>query len=75
MRIHSIGFHCISAQFFKIARFLFSRVYIIMEYAQNGSLLDIIRRETYIDELRSRKWFRQLLEAIDYCHKHGVAHR
>jgi len=51
---------------------VFSRVYIIMEYAQNGSLLDIIRRDTYIDELRSRRWFRQLLEAIDYCHKHGI---
>ncbi|EGI59887.1 Testis-specific serine/threonine-protein kinase 4 [Acromyrmex echinatior] len=51
------------------------RVYIIMEYAQNGSLLDIIRRDTYIDELRSRRWFRQLLEAIEYCHEHGIVHR
>ncbi|XP_070165970.1 testis-specific serine/threonine-protein kinase 3 [Polyergus mexicanus] len=51
------------------------RVYIIMEYAQNGSLLDIIRRDIYIDELRSRKWFRQLLEAINYCHEHGIVHR
>lgn len=51
------------------------RVYIIMEYAQNGSLLDVIRRDIYIDELRSRKWFRQLLEAIDYCHNHGIVHR
>lgn len=46
-----------------------------MEYAQNGSLLDVIRRDIYIDELRSRKWFRQLLEAIDYCHNHGIVHR
>ncbi|KAG6797846.1 testis-specific serine/threonine-protein kinase 3 isoform X1 [Apis mellifera caucasica] len=51
------------------------RVYIIMEYAQCGSLLDIIRRDTFIDELRSRRWFRQLLEAIDYCHGRGVVHR
>ncbi|XP_015438909.1 PREDICTED: testis-specific serine/threonine-protein kinase 3-like [Dufourea novaeangliae] len=51
------------------------RVYIIMEYAQNGSLLDIIRRDTYIDEFRSRRWFRQLLEAIDYCHGRGIVHR
>ncbi|XP_076620720.1 testis-specific serine/threonine-protein kinase 3 [Colletes latitarsis] len=51
------------------------RVYIIMEYAQNGSLLDIIRRDTYIDELRSRRWFRQLLEGIDYCHRRGIVHR
>ncbi|KAG7210528.1 hypothetical protein KM043_012049 [Ampulex compressa] len=51
------------------------RVYIIMEYAQNGNLLDIIRRDTYIDEFRSRRWFRQLIEAIDYCHQRGVVHR
>ncbi|XP_043506038.1 testis-specific serine/threonine-protein kinase 4-like [Polistes fuscatus] len=51
------------------------RVYIIMEYAENGSLLDIIRRDTYIDESRSRRWFRQLLDAVDYCHERGVVHR
>ncbi|XP_014485927.1 PREDICTED: testis-specific serine/threonine-protein kinase 3-like [Dinoponera quadriceps] len=51
------------------------RVYIVMEYAQNGSLFDVIRRDIYIDELRSRRWFRQLLEAIDYCHERGVVHR
>ncbi|XP_076755257.1 testis-specific serine/threonine-protein kinase 3 [Xylocopa sonorina] len=51
------------------------RVYIIMEYARNGSLLDMIRRDTFIDEFRSRRWFRQLLEAIDYCHGRGVVHR
>ncbi|XP_054016639.1 testis-specific serine/threonine-protein kinase 3-like [Hylaeus anthracinus] len=51
------------------------RVYIIMEYAQNGSLLDIIRRDTFIDEIRSRRWFRQLLEGIDYCHRRGIVHR
>ncbi|XP_057324712.1 testis-specific serine/threonine-protein kinase 4-like [Microplitis mediator] len=51
------------------------RVYIIMEYAQNGSLLDTIRRDIFIDENRSRKWFKQLLDAVDYCHTRGVVHR
>ncbi|XP_076268584.1 testis-specific serine/threonine-protein kinase 3-like isoform X2 [Rhynchophorus ferrugineus] len=51
------------------------RVYIIMEYAENGSLLDIIRKDQCIDESRSRKWFRQLVNAIDYCHERGVVHR
>ncbi|KAK1117104.1 hypothetical protein K0M31_017026 [Melipona bicolor] len=51
------------------------RVYIIMEYAQCGSLLDAIRRDTFIDEFRSRRWFRQLLEAVAYCHERGVVHR
>ncbi|CAG9861618.1 unnamed protein product [Phyllotreta striolata] len=51
------------------------RVYIVMEYAENGSLLDIIRKDGYIDETRSRKWFRQLVDAVDYCHERGVVHR
>ncbi|XP_043280585.1 testis-specific serine/threonine-protein kinase 4-like [Venturia canescens] len=51
------------------------RVYIIMEFAVNGSLLDIICRDTFIDESRSRRWFRQLTDAVDYCHERGVVHR
>ncbi|KAI5753364.1 hypothetical protein M8J77_026227 [Diaphorina citri] len=51
------------------------RVYIIMEYAENGSLFDIIRGQGYIDEIRARRWFGQLLEALQYCHERGVVHR
>ncbi|XP_066259523.1 testis-specific serine/threonine-protein kinase 3-like [Euwallacea similis] len=51
------------------------RMYIIMEFADNGSLLDIIKKEQYIDETRSRKWFRQLVNCIEYCHNRGVVHR
>lgn len=50
-------------------------MYIVMEYAESGSLLDIIRRDSYIDESRARKWFRQLVDSIDYCHERGVVHR
>lgn len=46
-----------------------------MEYAENGSLLDIIRKDQYIDETRARKWFRQLVDGVDYCHERGVVHR
>ncbi|CAH1275338.1 unnamed protein product [Diabrotica balteata] len=51
------------------------RVYIVMEYAENGSLLDIIRKDGHIDETRARKWFRQLVDAVEYCHDRGVVHR
>ncbi|KAK9892202.1 hypothetical protein WA026_019007 [Henosepilachna vigintioctopunctata] len=46
-----------------------------MEYAESGSLLDVIRRDSCIDEFRARKWFRQLVDAVDYCHERGVVHR
>nr|CAD7260587.1 unnamed protein product [Timema shepardi] len=51
------------------------RVYIVMELAENGSLLDIIRRDTYIDEVRASRWFQQLVDGVDYCHENGVVHR
>ncbi|XP_022173270.1 testis-specific serine/threonine-protein kinase 3-like [Myzus persicae] len=51
------------------------RVYIIMEYAENGSLLDIIKRDGKIDDDRARKWFMELVNAIEYCHSKGVVHR
>ncbi|CAH1732095.1 testis-specific serine/threonine-protein kinase 4-like [Aphis gossypii] len=51
------------------------RVYIIMEYAENGCLLDIIKRDGKIDDDRARKWFMELVNAIEYCHKKGVVHR
>lgn len=51
------------------------RVYIIMEFARNGSLLDIIRKERYIEEEKARQWFGQLVSAIDYCHQKTVVHR
>ncbi|XP_039277750.1 testis-specific serine/threonine-protein kinase 4 isoform X2 [Nilaparvata lugens] len=51
------------------------RVYIAMEYAENGSLLDIIRRDGFIDEDRARVWFSQLLNGLEYCHGKGVVHR
>lgn len=51
------------------------RVYIIMEYAKNGSLLETIRKERHIQEDKARKWFSQMVDAIDYCHKKTVVHR
>nr|CAD7449322.1 unnamed protein product [Timema bartmani] len=51
------------------------RVYIVMEFAENGSLLDIIRRDTYIDEVRARRWFQHIVDGVEYCHDKGVVHR
>lgn len=51
------------------------RVYIIMQFAENGSLLDRIRRDGQILEPMARHIYRQLISAIDYCHRRGVVHR
>ena len=40
-----------------------------MEYAVNGELFDYINERRYLDESESRKYFRQIVSAVDYCHK------
>lgn len=46
-----------------------------MEYAENGSLLDVIKRDGQIEEERAKKWFKELVNAVEYCHENGVVHR
>lgn len=46
-----------------------------MQYAENGSMLDLIRKYRNIHEDIARKYFRQLISAIDYCHNQGIVHR
>ena len=51
------------------------RIYIVMEYVSNGSLLDLIREKTQLTEDIAQQIYKQLLNAIEYCHKCGVVHR
>lgn len=46
-----------------------------MEYAVNGNLFDYIKSHVYVDEVQSRIWFRQLINAMEYCHSCHIAHR
>ncbi|KAI3981878.1 hypothetical protein MKX01_041141 [Papaver californicum] len=52
-----------------------TRIYIIMEYISGGQLsnkLDYLER---FSEGEARKYFQQLIGAVDYCHSRGVYHR
>ena len=40
-----------------------------------GELFDRIVEKSYYNEKEARATCRILLEAIGYCHEHGVAHR
>lgn len=46
-----------------------------MQYAEQGSLLKLIRKEKYLPEERARSYFSQLLNAVEYIHSMGVVHR
>ncbi|KAL7738959.1 hypothetical protein ACLKA6_001355 [Drosophila palustris] len=51
------------------------RVYLIMQLAENGTLLDYVREKKFLDEAQSRTLFKQLISAIEYIHSKGVVHR
>lgn len=50
-------------------------VYLIMDYLEGENLADRIAREGALPEAQVLDWARQLLEALAYCHEHGVVHR
>eukprot|EP00198_Chlamydomonas_reinhardtii_P010066 XP_001699403.1 ser/thr kinase [Chlamydomonas reinhardtii] len=48
---------------------------IVMEYANGGSLFSMVRQQRRLKESMARWFFQQLILAVDYCHKRGVANR
>ncbi|XP_021776139.1 CBL-interacting serine/threonine-protein kinase 25-like [Chenopodium quinoa] len=50
------------------------RIYFIMEYVKGGELFSKIAKGRLKEEY-ARKYFQQLISAIDYCHSRGVSHR
>ncbi|KAI4297573.1 hypothetical protein L6164_037458 [Bauhinia variegata] len=52
-----------------------TKIYIIMEYVMGGELFDKIASNGRLKEDEARKYFQQLICAVDYCHSRGVFHR
>ncbi|KAF6017109.1 hypothetical protein EB796_024582 [Bugula neritina] len=52
-----------------------NRVYLVMELAEGGDLLDVMNRQRYVKEPQAGIWFKQMVEGIGYCHSKGVVHR
>jgi len=48
-------------------------LYIVMEFANGGDLFDILRAGVLTEDW-TRHLFRQLVDAVRYCHSHGVVH-
>eukprot|EP00827_Trimyema_finlayi_P003246 TRINITY_DN298_c0_g1_i8.p1 TRINITY_DN298_c0_g1~~TRINITY_DN298_c0_g1_i8.p1 ORF type:complete len:330 (-),score=99.97 TRINITY_DN298_c0_g1_i8:13-1002(-) len=49
--------------------------YLVLELGQKGELFDYVANTGYFSEPIARFYFRQLIEAIEYCHSKGVTHR
>ena len=52
-----------------------SRIFVIMEYADGGSLLDYVRGRKRLDEKEACRMFQQTVSALEYCHSADVIHR
>ncbi|RLM57688.1 CBL-interacting protein kinase 32 [Panicum miliaceum] len=52
-----------------------TKIYIVLEYATGGELFDIIANHGRMREDEARRYFQQLINAVDYCHSRGVYHR
>lgn len=52
-----------------------SNVFVAMEYVDGGELFEKIKQRHRLDESTARRWFREIIEAVDYIHKNGIVHR
>lgn len=52
-----------------------TKIYMVFELVDGGELFDKIARHGRLGEHEARKYFQQLINAVDYCHSRGVYHR
>ncbi|CAH9094414.1 unnamed protein product [Cuscuta epithymum] len=52
-----------------------TKIYIVLEFVTGGELFDKIVNHGRMKEGEARKYFQQLINAVDYCHSRGVFHR
>ncbi|KAJ6813119.1 uncharacterized protein M6B38_307245 [Iris pallida] len=52
-----------------------TKIYIVLEFVTGGELFDKISCHGRLKEDEARKYFQQLINAVDYCHSRGVFHR
>ncbi|XP_059440198.1 CBL-interacting serine/threonine-protein kinase 23-like [Corylus avellana] len=52
-----------------------TKIYIVLEFVTGGELFDKIASKGRFKEDEARKYFQQLVNAVDYCHSRGVFHR
>lgn len=43
-------------------------IYVVMEYVEGGELFDKIKQSKGLAEPTARRWFRELMEAVEYIH-------
>ncbi|XWS71297.1 hypothetical protein CRYUN_Cryun03dG0126300 [Craigia yunnanensis] len=52
-----------------------TKIFIVLEFVTGGELFDKIVNQGRMREDEARRYFQQLINAVDYCHSRGVYHR
>ncbi|XP_028097654.1 CBL-interacting serine/threonine-protein kinase 23-like isoform X3 [Camellia sinensis] len=52
-----------------------TKIFIVLEFVTGGELFDKISSKGRLKEDEARKYFQQLINAVNYCHSRGVFHR
>ncbi|CAF4265505.1 unnamed protein product [Rotaria socialis] len=50
-------------------------LYLILEHVAGGELFDYLVKKSRLTPKEARKFFRQIMSALDFCHSHMVCHR
>lgn len=49
--------------------------YLILEHVSGGELFDYLVKKGRLTPKEARRFFRQIISALDFCHKHSICHR
>ncbi|KAF7461680.1 hypothetical protein GHT09_014248 [Marmota monax] len=52
-----------------------ARVYLVLEHVSGGELFDYLVKKGRLTPKEARKFFRQIISALDFCHSHSICHR
>ncbi|KAK3103562.1 hypothetical protein FSP39_020190 [Pinctada imbricata] len=50
-------------------------LYLILEHVSGGELFDYLVRKGRLTPKEARRFFRQIISALDFCHSHNICHR
>uniref|UniRef100_A0A183CE44 non-specific serine/threonine protein kinase n=1 Tax=Globodera pallida TaxID=36090 RepID=A0A183CE44_GLOPA len=50
-------------------------LYLLLEHVSGGELFDYLVKKGRLMAKEARKFFRQIISAIDFCHAHNICHR
>ncbi|XP_034734657.1 serine/threonine-protein kinase BRSK2 isoform X6 [Etheostoma cragini] len=50
-------------------------LYLVLEHVSGGELFDYLVKKGRLTPKEARKFFRQIMSALDFCHSHSICHR